>query len=189
MLLRIAVMSDDRVFCAALLALLHHDCFEATAHEVDDAESLNDYHLALLDARATRALGICTQLAVAGYQADLQIVKTSDALVYKPSSLIAYTITVANNGPSDAKAVVVTNTLPPTQQALYQSNTGGCTLAGAVLTCQLGDMALGTTRSFNVYLVVKGSRGQVTNTASVGSATTDPNATNNSSIRVVTVGK
>ena len=71
----------------------------------------------------------------------------------------------------------------------YQSNTGGCTLAGAVLTCHLGDMALGTTRSFNVYLVVKESSGQVTNTASVGSATTDTNATNNSSIRVVTVGK
>lgn len=122
-------------------------------------------------------------------QADLTITKTSDALVYKPSSLIAYTITVANTGPSDAKAVVVSDVLPPTQQALYQSNTGGCTLAGAILTCQLGDMALGMTRSFNVYLVVKGSRGQVTNTASVGSATVDPNSANNTSIRVVTVGK
>lgn len=67
MLLRIAVMSDDRVFCAALLALLHHDSFEATAHEVDDAESLNDYHLALLDARAAGAFAICHQLTIAGY--------------------------------------------------------------------------------------------------------------------------
>lgn len=122
-------------------------------------------------------------------RADLQVVKTSDAAVYKPSSLIAYTITVQNNGASDANAVVVTDNLPDTRQALYQSDTGGCTLAGNVLTCQVGDMPVGSTRSFNVYLVVKGSRGNVSNTAIVNSATTDPNLANNASTRVVRVGK
>src|SRR6267154_1530205 len=42
-------------------------------------------------------------------KADLAIVKTSDKLIYKPSSVITYTIAVTNNGPSDALAVIVTD--------------------------------------------------------------------------------
>ncbi|HEY0662006.1 MAG TPA: DUF11 domain-containing protein [Lysobacter sp.] len=130
-----------------------------------------------------------TALTTVQAHADMSVVKTSDKPVYKPSSLIAYTITVRNNGTSDAKAVAVTDNLPDIRQALYQSDTGGCTKSGNTLTCQLGDMPLGTTRSFNVYVVVKGSRGDVSNTATVVSATTDPNLANNTSVRVVKIGK
>ena len=56
------------------------------------------------------------------------------------------------------------------------------------LTCQLGDMAVGTTRSFNVYVVVKGSRGDVTNTATAVSTTTDLAPANNISTRIVRIG-
>jgi hypothetical protein len=56
------------------------------------------------------------------------------------------------------------------------------------LTCTLGDMAVGETRSFNVYMVVKGSRGQVVNQASVDSATMDPNPVNDADTRTVTIG-
>ena len=119
----------------------------------------------------------------------MAIVKISDKLVYKPSTLIAYTISVTNNGPSDAKAVVIKDNLPEAKQALYQSDTGGCTKAGLQLTCQMGDMPVGTSKSFNVYVIVKGSRGDISNNAQVSSATTDPVAGNNSSTRVVTVGQ
>lgn len=122
-------------------------------------------------------------------RADLSVSKISDKAVYKPSSLIAYTITVRNNGTSDARAVVVTDELPNTRQALYQSDTGGCTKAGNKLTCQVGDMAVGDTRSFNVYMIVKGSRGQIVNTAIVNAATVDPALGNNTSVHAVSVGK
>ena len=120
--------------------------------------------------------------------ADLLAVKTSDKAAYKPSTLVTYTITVTNQGPSKALAVQVTDNLPTDRQALYQSDTGGCTKSGLTLTCQLGDMAVGTTRSFNVYVVVKGSRGDVTNTATAVSTTTDLAPANNISTRIVRIG-
>jgi len=131
---------------------------------------------------------VATALTNVIARADLAIVKTSDKTVYKPSSLITYTVTVTNNGPSDALAVVVTDTLPDAQQALYLSDTGGCTKSGGILTCNVGTLPIGQSRSFNINLTVKGSRGAVSNTASVSSSTTDPSGANNTSTRIVTVG-
>jgi uncharacterized repeat protein (TIGR01451 family) len=122
-------------------------------------------------------------------RADLAILTTSDADVYKPSSTIAYTITVADNGPSDALNVVVTDNLPDIKQAIYVFDTASCAVNGSVLTCNLGTIAAGTTRSLNVYVTVKGSKGQVTDTASVTSSTFDPVGANNSSTRIVLIGK
>jgi uncharacterized repeat protein (TIGR01451 family) len=134
-----------------------------------------------------------TALTTVNTQADLAIVKTSDADTYKPSSRITYRIDVTNNGASVARAVVVTDNLPDVKQALYQSDTGGCLRNSATnptqLRCELGDLGVGQTRTFFVVLLVRGNKGTVSNTASVTSATTDPIGANNSSTRVVTVGK
>lgn len=85
--------------------------------------------------------------------------------------------------------MIVTDDLPTVDQADYVSDSGGCTLSGLTLTCNLGNMPAGTTKSFNIYELVNGSQGQVSNTASVTSSTIDPNPANNTSTRVVTVGK
>ena len=122
-------------------------------------------------------------------RADLVITKTSDADIYKPSATIRYAITVVNSGPSDAQNVVVTDELPTTKQAVYVFDTGGCTKSGLTLTCNLGMIAAGGSKSFNVYVKVKGSRGQVTNTASVASSTFDPRVADNSSARVILIGR
>ncbi len=120
--------------------------------------------------------------------ADLSITKTSDADVYKPSSTVKYTITVVNNGPSNVKNVVVTDKLPERKQAVYKFDTAGCTKNLFSLTCKLGDMPAGTSKSFNVYVRIKGSQGQVVNTASVkGSGAFDLSMPNNSSTRVVLI--
>jgi uncharacterized repeat protein (TIGR01451 family) len=120
-------------------------------------------------------------------RADLSIVKTSDADIYKPSSTVVYTVTVTQNGPSDAGNVVVTDTLPTISKADYLFDTGGCSLAAGVLTCNLGTMAAGSQRSFNIHVRIKGSAGLVSNTADVTSDAFDPNAANNTSTRVVLV--
>lgn len=121
-------------------------------------------------------------------RADLVTLKTSDKAAYKPSSLVTYTIQVTNAGPSKALAVQVVDKLPVEKQALYQSDSAGCTKSGLELTCQLGDMDVGATRSFIVNVVIKGSRGDVSNTATATSSTIDPNAGNNASTRVVRIG-
>ena len=61
--------------------------------------------------------------------------------------------------------------------------------APRILVCDLGDMAVGQTKTFFVYVTIKGSKGDVSNTASVASQTTDPVAGNNSSTRIVKIGK
>jgi uncharacterized repeat protein (TIGR01451 family) len=124
--------------------------------------------------------------------AALQIVKTSDADIYKSSATIKYTITVENTGPADALGVVVTDTLPDTKQAIYRTDTGGCTRSNLTLTCALGTIPADPdparrTRSFNVYVTVKGNKGQVVNTASVASPTFDPDLSNNTSTRTVLI--
>jgi len=120
-------------------------------------------------------------------RADLAIAKTSDAPTYKPSSIITFTVQVTNNGASDAQAVVVTDTLPETRQAQYLSDTGGCRLQGKQLLCELGALKVGESKSFDIKMNVRGSRGDVTNTAGVSSATTDPATGNNTATRTVTV--
>ena len=118
-------------------------------------------------------------------RADLAVTKTSDAATYNPWSVITYTVTVVNHGPSDAPRVVVTDTLPNARQAFYLSDTGGCTLRDDTLSCNLGDMPTGTGKSFTI--TVRGARGEVTNRASVGSAAVDPDVTNNTATRTVIV--
>jgi uncharacterized repeat protein (TIGR01451 family) len=126
--------------------------------------------------------------------ADLAIVLTSDALVYKPSTTIHYQITVTNTGPSDAQNVVITQALPAVKQGAYISNNIGCAPpVGSTLTCQapavaaLATIPAGGSVTFQVNFFITGNKGTITSVASVTSATTDPVSSNNSSTRVVTV--
>ena len=122
--------------------------------------------------------------------ADLSITKTSDSATYKPSTQVKYSITVTTIGPSKAQHVIVTDNLPDLKQAIYNFDNGGCVKsAPRILVCDLGDMAVGQTKTFFVYVTIKGSKGDVSNTASVASQTTDPVAGNDSSTRIVKIGK
>jgi hypothetical protein len=76
--------------------------------------------------------------------------------------------------------VVVTDSLPNIPQLIYLGDTGGCTKIGPVLTCNMGDMPIGSNNSFDIQIKVNGNHGTLTNTASVSSSTTDPNGANNS---------
>jgi len=136
----------------------------------------------------THSVNVSLQVTAA---ADLVIAKTSDKTSYRQSSVVTYTVSVTNNGPSNALAVIVTDNLPATDGARYLSNTGGCTpntSQPTILTCKLGNMPVGTSKSFQIYERISGNQGTVTNTARVTSSTPDPNTANNTAIRTVTVG-
>ncbi len=120
--------------------------------------------------------------------ADLAIVKASDAGEYKPSSQITYTLTVSNKGPGDAENVVVTDALPLESNDRVAVLDPSCSLAGLVATCNLGTIGPLATRTVTIAIVPKGKEGLISNTATVASSTFDPDASNNSSTRIVLSG-
>ncbi len=133
---------------------------------------------------ATQGTGVSTS-------ADLSITKTDSPDPVGVGQALTYTLNVANAGPSDAQAVVVTDTLPA--NVSFGSATpsqGSCSQAGGVVTCNLG--ALGASGSASITVVVTptaaaGVAGSVSNTASVSSSTSDPSAANNSATQGTTV--
>jgi len=74
--------------------------------------------------------------------------------------------------------------------AIYNSNNYGCpapTGTPPVLTCNLGTIPAGGSVTVQVNVLIRGNKGTITSTATVSSTTSDPTATNNTSIRKVTV--
>jgi uncharacterized repeat protein (TIGR01451 family) len=78
--------------------------------------------------------------------ADLSITKAGPPTVTASGS-VTYTMTIANNGPSDAAAVSVTDTLPAGVTFVSATGTGWvCTNTGNVsVTCTRPTLATGTT--------------------------------------------
>jgi uncharacterized repeat protein (TIGR01451 family) len=112
--------------------------------------------------------------------ADLSIVKSDSPDPVAAGQSLTYTLAVANAGPSNANAVVVTDTLPA--GVTYVSETpsqGSCSQASGVVTCALGGVPASGSASVSV-VVNAGAGGTVTNTASVASGTSDPVGANNS---------
>lgn len=102
-----------------------------------------------------------------------------------PTALITYEITVTNNGPSVAENVVVTDTLPVSLTYVSaSSDTGACSHASGVVTCELGDMAVGASVKITVVVETEavGSVSDLNpvNTVVVDSDTDDNNPDNNS---------
>ncbi len=111
--------------------------------------------------------------------ADLSVVKTAPADVVASTDL-TYTITVANDGPSDASNVVLTDTLPPGTTFVSSScGTNPC----AIGTLEADDSVVVTI----VVNVAANATGPLENTATVTSTTSDPVAGNNTSTAETTV--
>ena len=128
--------------------------------------------------------------------ADISVVKTAVAGAVAGSNL-TYNITVTNNGPSDAAAVTMNDTLPPNTTFVSESQTSGpafiCTnpSVGGTGTVSCSIAALNCTASATFAIVVQVALaapvGPSSNTATVTS-TADPNAGNNSSTAVTQIG-
>jgi uncharacterized repeat protein (TIGR01451 family) len=117
--------------------------------------------------------------------ADLSITKAAVG-VPTPTllgSTFSYTLTVSNAGPSTATSVVVTDLLPATVDLL--SNDCGAVYVDPTLTWTIGTMAPGASLVCNLNVVVA-EFGPIVNTASLVSATADPDGANNASTSTLT---
>jgi uncharacterized repeat protein (TIGR01451 family) len=118
--------------------------------------------------------------------ADLRIAKSDSSDPVVAGRNLIYTIDVTNDGPADARGVIVSDTLP--SGVTYVADTGSCAQGPGpgMLTCYLGDLRSGATRTFTVTVrvaadLVYSSGGPVTmsNAVSVDSDQDDPAPANN----------
>jgi uncharacterized repeat protein (TIGR01451 family) len=116
-----------------------------------------------------------TTSAAVVQKADLSVTKTGPASA-TAGNTVTYDITVANNGPSDAINVSLSD---PTPSGLtFSSATGGC---ATLMPCSLGNMTSGQTKVIlATYTVQSSPPNPIVNTATVSSTTPDPAGGNNS---------
>ncbi len=105
----------------------------------------------------------------------------------EPSALVGqdltYTIDVINAGPSNATGVILSDTLPANSTVVSATSTMGATpqINGTSLTANISALPNGQTAVITVIIMpLTGAVPSITDSASVTSATTDPNTVNNS---------
>jgi uncharacterized repeat protein (TIGR01451 family) len=123
------------------------------------------------------------------HAADLSVTKSDSPDPVRIGRRLTYDITVTNNGPRSATAVVLTDRLPKEVRRVRRIETsqGHCSDRRGTVTCDLLDIPSGGTES--VKIVVRPvRRSNITNTASVSaSAPADPNSANNSATATTAV--
>jgi uncharacterized repeat protein (TIGR01451 family)/fimbrial isopeptide formation D2 family protein len=127
--------------------------------------------------------------AVAG-QAELVVNKSGPA-VAKVRSLLSYTVTVSNAGPSDAVNVVLADLLPASTILAFQSQVSGPAFtlsnSGNSIADAIARLPVGASASF-VITAFAAKPGVMVNMASVSSNTPDPQPGDNAAIASTVVG-
>lgn len=111
-------------------------------------------------------------------QADLSLTKSDSPDPVLLGETLVYTVTITNNGPSAAQSVILTDTLPA---GVTLVSTSGCTEDPAgVPTCSLGTLSASSSAEVVITTTVNlTSSGTLSNSATVGSTTHDPDSGNN----------
>ncbi len=119
-------------------------------------------------------------------QADLSITKSESADPVVAGNQLTYTLSVSNAGASTATDVTVTDAVPA--GTTFVSASGGGTESGGTVTWDLGNLASGASTSVSMTVdVAPGRDADLSNTASVTSATSDPDPSDNSDTETTTV--
>jgi uncharacterized repeat protein (TIGR01451 family) len=128
-----------------------------------------------------------TTIASLILEADLSVTKSDSTDPISVGDPLTYTISVANNGPSDATGVILTDTLPVS--VTYSSATtsqGSCSESSGVVTCALGALPAGDQATVTI-LVTSTATGTVNNLVEVAGDETDPNMDNNEAAEETTI--
>ncbi len=79
---------------------------------------------------------------------DIQVTKTPDGGIVNAGDPITWTIKVENIGQGIAKGVVLTDPLPT--GIAWVTNDAGCSITAGSLTCTVGDLAAGASKTYTV---------------------------------------
>lgn len=121
--------------------------------------------------------------------ADLSVAVVDEGKSPPNGTQVVFTVTVASTGPANSSEVTFTDDVPQDATFVRLDQTAAreftCTTppAGATGTirCTVPSFSINLTRSFGIYVNSTSRRATLTNTATVSSATFDPNLTNNTS--------
>lgn len=116
-------------------------------------------------------------------QANVSITKTADASAVLAGSAVTWTLTIANDGPSDADNVQVSDALPPglSYVGIDADSPVSCAAANPV-DCQVASMPAGKSYQIKVRALVGSGVGDgstITNQASVSTSTPGDDAKDN----------
>jgi fibronectin-binding autotransporter adhesin len=132
------------------------------------------------------AIGGCTangstSVAIAGtvVEADLSVTKTAPATV-NAGQTFTYTITVSNDGPSNATNVVITDDLPSGLTLVGVNSGWPCTTTATAVRCSGQFAVVGPNAPIAITVRAPSTTTTLTNTVAITSATPDPNTANNS---------
>ncbi len=113
-------------------------------------------------------------------QADVSVAKTVSNPAPNQNASVTFTVTTANNGPSDSTGVVVTDLLPPGLKFVSATPGGSTTYDSTSGVWNIGTLANGANVTLSIVATVTGTT-PITNTATkTAQNETDPVAGNNS---------
>jgi uncharacterized repeat protein (TIGR01451 family) len=125
--------------------------------------------------------------------ANLSVAKSDSPDPVQSGAVLTYTLRVHNAGPDPATNTVLTDNLPASVDFISATpSTANCSFAARKVVCNLpGSVSTTTDRVITIKVRVhsKKKSGQISNSASVTSAETDPNLKNNSDTEVTKIAK
>ena len=118
---------------------------------------------------------------------DLTLMKTDSPDPVVAGNNVTYTLTVTNNGPDPAAAVMLTDTLPTgvnfVSATPSNAPAGTCMQAAGTVTCNLGTMSSGASITVTIVVTVTGAAvSPINNSASVSATGTELTAADNSAM-------
>lgn len=132
-----------------------------------------------LDPNETNNTDTVRTLVIIGEGADLEVTQSVNQVAFYPGQEIVYTIVVTNSGPETAENVVINDVLPMgVTNALYSVNATPWRVWNGRYV--LGNLAAGETAIMTIRgIIARGLAGNMVNTVTVTSTTSDPTSNNN----------
>ena len=124
--------------------------------------------------------------------ADISVSKSDAPDPVVAGNIVIYTVTVTNNGPSQATGVVMIDTLPANVTfGSASSSQGSCSEASGTVTCSLGTINNGANASVTITVIPTLTAGgtTITNTAIAASGVNDLSLLNNAISESTTVNE
>ena len=119
---------------------------------------------------------------------DIQVSQQFTPSLVASGAATTLSFTVRNDGPSDASGVTVTEELP-TGAVLNGALSGGCALSARTMTCTIGALANGDSRTFEIALTAPTTSTSLVARSSLQARSngTDPSGDNNRSVEALSV--